>query len=92
MLREGHPSPAAASFNYVLGVENTAAVTVRDGFAKVRYAGTGFLMLRRVALLKLCSAHPELRYRSVQADGDRLKDNPYRVALFDCMIDPSTGA
>lgn len=90
--REGHPAAEAASFNYVPGVEDAASVVVRDGFAKVRYAGTGFLMLRRAALLKLCAAHPELRYRSVQAADDRLKDSPFRVALFDCLIDPATGA
>jgi len=92
LLRDGHPAAEAASFNYVLGVENTAAVAVRDGFASVRYAGTGFLMLRRSALLTLCAAHPELRYRGVQAAEDRLKDSPHRVALFDCMIDPDSGA
>jgi len=92
LLREGHAAPQAASFNYVLGVEHTEAVVVRDGFAKVRYAGTGFLMLRRAALLKLCAAHQELRYRGVQAAGDTARDDPYRVALFDCMIDPATGA
>ena len=92
LLREEHKAAEAASFNYVLGVEHTEAVTVRDGFARVRYAGTGFLMLRRAALLKLCAAHPELRYRGVQATDDRSRDNPYRVALFDCMIDPVSGA
>lgn len=92
LIAEGHPAPHAASFNYVLGVEDTGTVEVRNGFAKVRYAGTGFLMVRRAALLRMCEAYPALRYRRVQAVGDPLIDSPYRVALFDCMIDPVSGA
>jgi len=58
----------------------------------VRYAGTGFLMIRRQVLERMC-AHPNyaplkfLREHSL----DALAGSPNRFALFECMIDPATG-
>src|SRR5580704_13706567 len=43
----GRPNPAAASLQYVFEVEDPDAVVAKSGFVKVRYAGTGFLMIRR---------------------------------------------
>jgi hypothetical protein len=34
----------------------------RDGFARVSFAGTGFTMIRREALLAMIEHYPELRY------------------------------
>jgi hypothetical protein len=84
--------PQTAALNYVTAwqLEN-GKVVARSGFAKVRYAGTGFLMIRREVLIKLCEAHPELKYRRVHYPNDPLKDNPHRFALFECMIDPDSG-
>jgi hypothetical protein len=69
--------PQTAALNYVTAwqLEN-GKVVARSGFAKVRYAGTGFLMIRREVLIKLCEAHPELKYRRVHYPNDPLKDNP----------------
>lgn len=85
------PNPGSAALNYVFDVEDPARIVARNGFARVRYAGTGFLMIRRGALLSLCAAHPELRYRSTNNLSDPLQDSPHRFALFDCMIDPVSG-
>src|SRR5580704_18436823 len=49
------PNPPAAALNYVLDVQDPNAVITRAGFAKVRYAGTGFLMVRRRALERMCA-------------------------------------
>ena len=81
----------AAAMTYVFAVEDPARIVTRNGFIRARYAGTGFLMIRRTALLKLCAAYPQLRYRCVDYQADPLTDSAYRVALFDCMIDPATG-
>lgn len=86
------PQPEAASLGYVYEFANPAMIAARDGFALVRYAGTGFLMIRRGALERLCAAHPELQYRRANNAAETLQASPRRFALFDCMIDPLTGA
>ena len=42
----GRPNPAAASLQYVFEVEDPERGLAKSGFVKVRYAGTGFLMIR----------------------------------------------
>jgi len=86
VIAAARPNPAAAALNYVFEVADPAAVVTCGGFAKVRYAGTGFLMIRREALERMCAHYPHLRYRrdhSVEA----ATASANRFALFDCMID-----
>lgn len=67
----------------------------RDGFVTGTYAGTGFILIRREALLQMAVAYPQLQYRSSHAGttrsgtGPSLSPNQY--AFFDCMIEPDTG-
>ncbi len=62
----------------------------RDGFVTGMYAGAGFLLIRRAALLRMMSAYPHLRFTAThtQPVPDR---SPHQYALFDCMIEPETG-
>ncbi len=62
---------------------------VAAGFVTGEYAGTGFMMIRRAAVLRMMAAYPELKY---EAAHDRAQQNPspYQYALFDCMIEPET--
>ena len=84
-IESARPNPAAASLKYVFEVEDPTAVVEKAGFLKVRYAGTGFLMIRRGALEKMCARYPQLRYkRDHSLDAATASDN--RFALFDCMI------
>jgi hypothetical protein len=82
----------AAALDYVLEVDDPDHVAVVNGFTRVRYAGTGFLMIRRQAFEKMC-AHPA--YASLQFfrehSLDALAGSPNRFALFECMIDSGTG-
>ena len=84
------PDPAAASLHYVMELANPAQAEARNGFVKVRYAGTGFLMIRREAVERMCARHPELKYKNDHSSLGAA-DNPHRYALFECMIDPVTG-
>ena len=81
-----------ASLDYVLEIDDPDRVTVVRGFTRVRYAGTGFLMIRRHVLERMC-AHPD--YASLQFfrehSHDALTGSPNRFALFDCMIDAKSG-
>jgi hypothetical protein len=85
IIESARPDPAAAALKYVFEVDDPSAVTEKAGFIKVRYAGTGFLMIRRQALERMCSHYPQLRFkRDHSIDAASLSDN--RFALFECMI------
>ena len=88
----GRPNLAAASLDYVLELDDAERVVVVEGFTRLRYAGTGFLMIRRHVLERMC-AHPDyasLKFSREHSD-DALAGSPNRFALFECMIDPATG-
>jgi hypothetical protein len=82
-MAAGRPNLAAGSLDYVLELDNPDEVKVVNG--------TGFLMIRRHALEKMC-AHPG--YAPLQFlrehSRDALAGSPNRFALFECMIDPAT--
>jgi hypothetical protein len=79
------PNPAAAALKYVFEVDDPNAVTARAGFVRVHYAGTGFFMIRRQALERMCAHYPQLHYkRDHSIDAATASEN--RFALFECMI------
>ena len=83
-LSGAQPNPAA-SLQYAFEVADPNAVIVNSGFIKVRYAGTGFLMIRRGALERMCAHYPQFRYkRDHSTDAATQSDN--RFALFECAI------
>lgn len=62
-------------------------IAVENGLIKLHDAGTGFMMIKREAILKLLKAYPELKYNNdVTINNTQLNDHFY--ALFDTMIDP----
>jgi hypothetical protein len=79
------PDPATAALRYVFEVENPSAVIEKAGFIKVRYAGTGFLMIRRGAVAAMCARHPELQYKRDHSVDDGVAGGR-RFALFESMI------
>src|SRR6201997_2147704 len=85
------PNVPSAALDYVLEINDPGHVTVVNGFTRVRYAGTGFLMIRRHVFEKMC-VHPA--YASLQFfrehSLDALAGSLNRFALFECMIDPDT--
>jgi hypothetical protein len=85
----GAPDIMAKSVGYVIRFIPTpdSSVEVEDGFAKVAYVGTGFLMIARDALEQVCAAHPAL-----VADLSGLDPGAERTAMiFDTLIEPETG-
>jgi len=70
---------------YVFEVEDPKTVIAKGGFVKVRYAGTGFLMIRPQALERMCAQYKQLQYKrdhSIEA----MIASENRFALFECMI------
>jgi hypothetical protein len=92
MLESGQPQIPSAALDYVLELDNPDHVLTVNGFTRVRYAGTGFLMIRRHVLETMCR-HPA--YAPLQFfrehSFDQLAGSPNRFALFECMIDRATG-
>ena len=80
----------SVALTYTTGFDDQGRIPVRDGFARVTYAGTGFLMMRRGALLSMIGHYPELRYAHDHKPDDQLGGSQWRYALFNCMIDEST--
>jgi hypothetical protein len=79
-------APEQAALHYVVAWPDSGPLEVRGGFARVRYVGAGFLLMRRQVLTRLCEAYPELRYRRQHMEGSA--GNPYCYGLFETMIDP----
>jgi hypothetical protein len=90
MMKTGRPEISSAALDYVLEVDDPDQVKVVNGFTRVRYAGTGFLMIRRRALEQMCVAYRSLQFFR-EHSLDTLAGSPNRFALFECMIDPGSG-
>jgi hypothetical protein len=84
-IETARPNPAAAALKYVFEVDNPDAVISKAGFVRVRYAGTGFLMIRREALEAMCARYPQLQYRRDHSV-DAATASDHRFALFENMI------
>ena len=85
------PNLEPTSLSYVLGFEDPTKVVPRNGFAKVRYAGTGFMMIKRAALVKMIESYPELHYNREHQAEDPLVKSKWRSALFNCFIEKESG-
>jgi len=83
----GCADPESASLSYVVELDSTQGITVRDGFVRARYVGTGFMMIRRSTLTQMIERYPELRYQHEHSADQALAGSPYRSALFNCMLD-----
>lgn len=90
-IQAGRAPLESATLSYVVDVDPGERLITRNGFVKARYAGTGFMMIRRSALLAMIEHYPELRYTREHKADDPLLDSPWRSALFNCLIDQSTG-
>jgi hypothetical protein len=90
-VQTGRSPLESATLSYVVEREATADMVIRSGFVKSRYAGTGFLLIRRSVLEAMIEHYPELRYTHEHRGSDPLAGNRWRCALFNCMIDKVTG-
>jgi len=90
--KEGKVGLESTSLSYVIEMEKPEKLDFKSGFVKVRFAGTGFLMIKREALLKMINHYPELSYTREHQAEDPLQGSRFRSALFNCFIDDATGA
>ncbi|HET9869699.1 MAG TPA: hypothetical protein VFR02_04265, partial [bacterium] len=81
----------SSALSYVVEFSDPRKIETRDGFAKVKYAGTGFLMVRREALLKMEGRYPDLKFTGQHQAEDPYRGSAHRYALFNCFVEPETG-
>lgn len=93
----GGESVRQAALSYV-GTFSPEGERKQEGdFATGIYVGGGFQMIRRSALERMIAAYPETHFSRVHdlpmsgARRDAVQ-SPNLYALFDCIIDPETGA
>jgi len=91
MARSGHTHPESEALSYVVELGAPERIALRGRFVKVVAAGTGFLMIRRSALIAMIEHFADLRYTREHQTDDPLHGSEWRCALFNCMIDPATG-
>ncbi|CAI9119869.1 hypothetical protein [Brytella acorum] len=92
LMALGEP-PETASLRYVgdcASIYEQAGTKAGEPLAKVAYLGTGFLLIEREVVARLRTAHPETRYRRIDAPTTDASPEQDAYALFDCMIDPET--
>lgn len=81
----------SASLTYMLEFDDGEQIHMRDGFAKVSFAGTGFLMIRREALLAMIERYSDLKYEREHGPAQDPDEAKWRYALFNCMLDSASG-
>jgi hypothetical protein len=84
-----------ASYDYAVNVitENDTGnnkIPIQNGFMKVAYAATGFLMIKREVLEKMAREFSNLKYVNDVGGYDSHGNKDYFYALFDCIIDPQS--
>jgi hypothetical protein len=80
-----------AGLSYVGELCDDQELRIEAGFATAKYAGTGFLLIKRGVFERMMPAYPELKYSTIHSSPRPTHGADYRYALFDCMIDPDTG-
>jgi hypothetical protein len=80
-----------AGLSYVGEVCTDGDLRTEAGFATAKYAGTGFLLIKRGVFERMMQAYPELKFSTIHSSPRPTHGADYRYALFDCMIDPETG-
>jgi hypothetical protein len=95
-IAEGRPQIPSASLDYVVNWQDERRIAGPRGFAKAKYIGAGFMLLRREVLTALRDAHPELRFHYWAAQHGGTPQAPHargpdRYGLFEPIIDKETG-
>jgi hypothetical protein len=88
LAKTGCPQLPSAALPYVIAADDPQNIVTVKGFAKVRAAGTGFMLIRRRALVDMIARYPELRYSPASPTKTM---PPIRHALFNCIVDAKTG-
>jgi glycosyltransferase involved in cell wall biosynthesis len=88
--KAGIDNVAACSLNYVVDLAEGEKLPPRTEFFRVKYIGTGFMMVKRAVFARLAERYPETRFATIHLGLNIDAANKDANAFFDCMIDPET--
>jgi hypothetical protein len=80
-------------YDYAINIvtdANTTTIPIVDGFLKVSYAATGFMLIKREVFEKMVVSFPELKYNNDVAGYFNGVNNDFFYAFFDCIIDETS--
>jgi hypothetical protein len=80
------------SHDYALNIltKNEAGpvnIPIQNGFMKVSYVATGFLLIKREVLEKMVTSFPHFKYVNDVAGYSNGKNENYFYSIFDCVVD-----
>jgi hypothetical protein len=78
--------PIQYAINFKFVNQENRQIRVENGAVEVLDASTGFFLVKRETVEKMCQAYPELHYRNDSNIDERF--NKYCYALFDTWLDP----
>jgi hypothetical protein len=77
--------------NYVVEFLEPDQIQAIKGFARCRYLGNGFLMIKRAVFGRMAQHYPQIKFKGLQLTRNFDLGEDERYAYFDCIIDPDTG-
>ena len=90
--KAGIENISACSLNYVVDLLEGETMPPAEEFFRVKYIGTGFMMVRRSVFAQMAERYPETEFRSIHLGLNNDAAGARANAFFDCVIDPETGA
>ena len=78
--------PIQYAINFKFVDQKTKQIRVENGAVEVLDASTGFFLVKRETIEKMCQAYPELHYRNDSNIDEKF--HKYCYALFDTWLDP----
>ena len=80
-----------STLNYVVDLlDGETAPPPGADYFRVKYLGTGFMMIRREVFARLAESYPETRFGKIHLGLNVDAAETQAHAFFDCMIDPET--
>ena len=67
---------------------DNVVIKVNNGMAQVKDIGTGFMLISKSVITKMCKKYPETKFMNNVAGYGQNNVGDYFYALFDCCIDP----
>jgi hypothetical protein len=82
---------AASTLNYVVDLKEGEPTPPTTDFFRVKYLGTGFMMIRREVFARMAGHYPETQFKQIHLGLNIDAAKAPSHAFFDCVIDPESG-